>query len=337
MAEISPLRRRMIEDMTVRNLSSTTQRSYLAAVSKLSRYFGRSPDCPELEDIRAFQVHLVAIGISWPALNQIVCAFYAAGLRVSENKISMITSGGPERATGAQCSTSGQSLPSADAHRLETVTSLPTLHLAQKRRENTAARGADRTPEGDGGTIYIYAIEIGASELPLTCAGENLRCKRLVDSSRQTPRHSDIRGLLERTKLPGEAIDDVIFAQCYLSVDAPALGRVAALDRGLPTRVSGLQLDRRCGSGLQAVIYASMQVATGASDIAGDAESMSNAPFFTTSARRGLKGEAPALHDSLARRRLTAGAPFPVPGGMIEMAENLLRLPVGQSCPQVQR
>ncbi len=45
MAEISPLRRRMIEDMTVRNLSPATQRSYLAAVSKLSRYFGRSPDC----------------------------------------------------------------------------------------------------------------------------------------------------------------------------------------------------------------------------------------------------------------------------------------------------
>jgi integrase/recombinase XerD len=83
MAEISPLRRRMIEDMTVRNLSPATQRSYLAAVSKLSRYFGRSPDCLELEDIRAFQVHLVAIGLSWPALNQIVCAlrfFYGVTL-----------------------------------------------------------------------------------------------------------------------------------------------------------------------------------------------------------------------------------------------------------------
>jgi hypothetical protein len=74
MAEISPLRRRMIEDMTVRNLSPATQRSYLAAVSKLSGYFGWSPDRLDLEDIRAFQVHLVAIGISWPALDQIVCA-----------------------------------------------------------------------------------------------------------------------------------------------------------------------------------------------------------------------------------------------------------------------
>jgi integrase/recombinase XerD len=74
MADLSPLRRRMIEDMAVRNLSPTTQRSYISAVSKLSRYFGRSPDRLELEDVRAFQVHLVSTGISWPALNQIVFA-----------------------------------------------------------------------------------------------------------------------------------------------------------------------------------------------------------------------------------------------------------------------
>jgi integrase/recombinase XerD len=68
MAEISPLRRPMIEDMTVRNLSPATQQSYLNAVSKFGRYFGRSPDRLGLEDVRAFQVHLVATGISWPAL-----------------------------------------------------------------------------------------------------------------------------------------------------------------------------------------------------------------------------------------------------------------------------
>ena len=54
MAEIRPLRRRMIEDMTVRNLSPATQRSYLHAVSKFSRHFGRSPDRLGLEDVRAF-------------------------------------------------------------------------------------------------------------------------------------------------------------------------------------------------------------------------------------------------------------------------------------------
>src|SRR6266566_476896 len=83
MAEISPLRRRMIEDMTVRNLSPATQQSYLSAVSKFSRYFGRCPDRLGLEDVHAFQVHLVATGISWPALNQIVCAlrfFYGVTL-----------------------------------------------------------------------------------------------------------------------------------------------------------------------------------------------------------------------------------------------------------------
>ena len=71
---VSPLRRRMIDDMRLRNLSPATQRSYLHAVTKFSRYFGRSPDRLGLEDVRAFQVHLVSQGISWPALNQTVCA-----------------------------------------------------------------------------------------------------------------------------------------------------------------------------------------------------------------------------------------------------------------------
>lgn len=84
MAEKSPLRRRMIEDMTVRNLSPATQRSYVHAVAKFGRFFGRSPDQLDFEDVRAFQVHLVAGGVSWPALNQIVCAlrfFYGVTLR----------------------------------------------------------------------------------------------------------------------------------------------------------------------------------------------------------------------------------------------------------------
>src|SRR5260370_18617235 len=83
MAELSPLRRRMIEDMTVRNMSPATQRSYISAVSKFSRYFGRSPDRLTLDDVHAFQVHLVSTGVSWPGLNQIVCAlrfFYGVTL-----------------------------------------------------------------------------------------------------------------------------------------------------------------------------------------------------------------------------------------------------------------
>ena len=83
MAEMSPLRRRMIEDMTVRNLSPATQQSYVNAVSKFSRYFDRSPDRLGLEDVRAFQVHLASKGVSWASLNQIVCAlrfFYGVTL-----------------------------------------------------------------------------------------------------------------------------------------------------------------------------------------------------------------------------------------------------------------
>src|SRR5271163_1930947 len=83
MAQLSHLRRRMIEDMTVRNMSPATQRSYVSAVSKFSRYFGKSPERLSLEDVRAFQVHLVSTGISWPGLNQIVCAlrfFYGVTL-----------------------------------------------------------------------------------------------------------------------------------------------------------------------------------------------------------------------------------------------------------------
>jgi integrase/recombinase XerD len=83
MATMNPLRRRMIEDMTIRNLSPATQRSYLNAVSKFSRHFGRSPNRLGLDEVHAFQVHLVATGISWPSLNQIVCAlrfFYGVTL-----------------------------------------------------------------------------------------------------------------------------------------------------------------------------------------------------------------------------------------------------------------
>ena len=114
------------------------------------------------------------------------------------------------------------------------------------------------------------------------------------DMSVQSLGATVVKGLLERTGLPGEAVEDVLFAQCYPSMDAPALGRVVALDAGLPITAGGLQLDRRCGSGLQAVIYAALQVASGASDVvlAGGAESMSNAPFYTTQARWGIKGEA---------------------------------------------
>src|ERR1039458_2256188 len=88
--KMSPLRRRMIEDMTVRNLSPATQRSYISAVLKFSRYFGRSPDQLELEDVRAFQIHLVSTGISWPGLNQTVCALrFFYGIMLGDAQATM--------------------------------------------------------------------------------------------------------------------------------------------------------------------------------------------------------------------------------------------------------
>jgi acetyl-CoA C-acetyltransferase len=138
-----------------------------------------------------------------------------------------------------------------------------------------------------------------------------------------------VRAVIERTGLSGDVIDDVVLGHCYPTSDAPAIGRVAALDAGLPVTVPGSQLDRRCGSGLQAVVNAAMAVQTGAAEVvlAGGAESMSNAPFYSTSMRWGVRGgRGVLLHDALARGRTTAGGrDHPVPGGMVETAENLRR------------
>lgn len=137
-----------------------------------------------------------------------------------------------------------------------------------------------------------------------------------------------IKALIERSGIPGDSIDDVIFAQGYANGEAPALGRVAALDAGLPVTVPGIQVDRRCGSGLQAVAYAAMCVQTGVADLilAGGAESMSQAEYYTTSTRWGAKAGHVELLDRLARGRVTSGGRnWPVAGGMIETAENLRR------------
>jgi len=134
--------------------------------------------------------------------------------------------------------------------------------------------------------------------------------------------------LVQRADLSPQDIDDVILGQCYPNGEAPAIGRVAALDAGLPAEVSGMQVDRRCGSGLQAVLYGCMQIQTGAADlvIAGGAESMSQAEFYATDMRWGAPPGGVLLKDRLARSRVTAGgALHPVPGGMLETAENLRR------------
>ncbi len=66
---ISPLRQRMIEDMTLRKLSSKTQSGYIRAVKKLTHFLGRSPATATAEDLRLFQLHLVELGVSSITLN----------------------------------------------------------------------------------------------------------------------------------------------------------------------------------------------------------------------------------------------------------------------------
>jgi len=137
-----------------------------------------------------------------------------------------------------------------------------------------------------------------------------------------------LAAVVERTGVAPERVDEVVLGHAYPTSEAPAIGRVAALDAGLPDTVTGVQVDRRCGSGLQAVLDAAMQIRSGFSDIvlAGGAEVMSAAPYYTHEGRWGITGAGLQLHDSLARGRATAGGVHhPIQGGMIETAENLRR------------
>jgi acetyl-CoA C-acetyltransferase len=137
-----------------------------------------------------------------------------------------------------------------------------------------------------------------------------------------------IRELVRRTGIQGSDIDDVVFGQCYPNGEAPAIGRIAALDAELGVRVPGLQIDRRCGSGLQAVIDAAMRVQTGVADlvVAGGVDSMSQAEHYVLGGRFGIKGDSQPFWDRIARGRITSGGRHhPVAGGMLETAENLRR------------
>lgn len=138
-----------------------------------------------------------------------------------------------------------------------------------------------------------------------------------------------IRALVGRTGIDPERIDDVVLGHAYPGGDAPALGRVAALDAGLPVTVPGFQLDRRCGSGLAALLHAAAVVGGGGADtiLAGGAESMSNVGFVAGGGLRFDRvGGTIELRDGLDLSRTTAGGRFhPVAGGMLETAENLRR------------
>ncbi|HMT50731.1 acetyl-CoA C-acetyltransferase [Dietzia sp. UBA5065] len=138
-----------------------------------------------------------------------------------------------------------------------------------------------------------------------------------------------LTALVERTGLTGADVDDVILGQGSPGGEGPAIGRIAALDSPLGIDVPGMQLDRRCGSGLQAVITGALQVASGGVDlvVAGGVESMSQVEFYATpSPRWGIKGDGISLVDRLGRARTTVGGrSHVIDGGMIETAENLRR------------
>ncbi len=134
--------------------------------------------------------------------------------------------------------------------------------------------------------------------------------------------------LVRRTGLQEGDVDDVVLGQCYPNGESPAIGRIAALDAGLGIAVPGVQIDRRCGSGLQAVLYAAGQIATGAAKavVAGGVESMSNVEHYALGLRSGVRMGGVQLMDRLDRARETAGGKLhPVSGGMLETAENLRR------------
>lgn len=100
MTSISPLRRRMIEDMTIRNLSRSTQESYIYAVAKFSRYFKQSPDRLGMEEVRAYQLHLVEQKYSWSHINQVACAlrfFYGITLGQKEALERIVSGREPEK------------------------------------------------------------------------------------------------------------------------------------------------------------------------------------------------------------------------------------------------
>ncbi len=138
-----------------------------------------------------------------------------------------------------------------------------------------------------------------------------------------------LKAVLERTGIDPGLIEDVVFAQSYANSETPCVGRWVALQAGLPIEVPGMQLDRRCGGGLQAITTAAMMVQSGAADVvvAGGVESMSNIEYYTNDMRWGSRSGSVRLHDRLERGRERSQPEwrFGYISGMIETAENLAK------------
>ncbi len=137
------------------------------------------------------------------------------------------------------------------------------------------------------------------------------------------------RAVIAQSGIDPARIDDVVFAQSYANSETPCTGRWIALAAGLPVEVPGLQLDRRCGGGLQAIATAAMMVQTGACDavLAGGVESMSRIEYYSTDMRWGKRAGTAQFYDRLdrGRERSQPEDRFGKISGMIETAENLAR------------
>jgi acetyl-CoA C-acetyltransferase len=138
-----------------------------------------------------------------------------------------------------------------------------------------------------------------------------------------------VKAVVERTGIDPVHIEDVVLAQSYANSETPCVGRWVALSAGLPIEVPGLQIDRRCGGGLQAIVTAAMMVESGACDVvlAGGVESMSRIEYYTTDMRWGKRSGTTQLYDRLdrGRERSQPVERFGRISGMIETAENLAR------------
>ena len=138
-----------------------------------------------------------------------------------------------------------------------------------------------------------------------------------------------VKAVVARSGIDPERIDDVVFAQSYANSEVPCVGRWIALHADLPISVGGMQLDRRCGGGLQALATAAMMVQTGAADavLAGGVESMSRIEYYSTTNRWGARSGNVTMYDRLDRGRERSQPVwrFGEISGMIETAENLAK------------
>lgn len=166
------------------------------------------------------------------------------------------------------------------------------------------------------------AAIVGPVRTPIGAFGGSLRALTAVDLATVV-----VKALVERTGVDTTAIDDVIFAQSYANSEAPCIGRWVALNAGLPEELPGMQLDRRCGGGLQSVLTAAMMVQSGAADVvvAGGVESMSNIEHYATGVRWGSRSGSVTLYDRLDRGRERSQPEwrFGKISGMVETAETL--------------